>query len=212
MKHHLPVIESHAFEDDDFVGGDAAIDFVNTVTARDADPRDWLDGYPRLLEWAAKAELLPKERLRALARSAESDPSAARRALARAKELREALFEILAAIADERIPPKESLALLRSHWLEGAKAHEFRPTRGGVAAELAADATDLDLIAALVAWRMVEHVLPTPADRLKICQGPECSWLFMDSSKAGRRRWCDMADCGNAAKARRHYARERART
>ena len=37
------------------------------------------------------------------------------------------------------------------------------------------------------------------------------AWLFLDTSKAGRRRWCDMADCGNAAKSRRHYARGRRR-
>jgi predicted RNA-binding Zn ribbon-like protein len=29
-------------------------------------------------------------------------------------------------------------------------------------------------------------------------------WYFVDTSKAGRRRWCDMSTCGNAEKARRH--------
>ncbi|MGB6792588.1 MAG: CGNR zinc finger domain-containing protein [Pseudolabrys sp.] len=61
----------------------------------------------------------------------------------------------------------------------------------------------------MFAHRMVEHVLPLPMDRLRICQGPNCSWLFIDRSKAGRRRWCDMAVCGNAAKSRRFYARSR---
>jgi Conserved protein containing a Zn-ribbon-like motif, possibly RNA-binding len=51
--------------------------------------------------------------------------------------------------------------------------------------------------------------LPLPMDRLRICQGPNCSWLFIDRSKAGRRRWCDMAVCGNTAKSRRFYARSR---
>ena len=32
-----------------------------------------------------------------------------------------------------------------------------------------------------------------------------CLWLFVDASKSGTRRWCDMASCGNRAKARRHY-------
>jgi predicted RNA-binding Zn ribbon-like protein len=30
-------------------------------------------------------------------------------------------------------------------------------------------------------------------------------WLFIDASKNATRRWCDMASCGNRAKARRHY-------
>jgi len=37
----------------------------------------------------------------------------------------------------------------------------------------------------MVAYRMVEPVLTLTTDRLRICQGPNCSWLFIDSSKAG---------------------------
>jgi predicted RNA-binding Zn ribbon-like protein len=80
-----------------------------------------------------------------------------------------------------------------------------------VLVDLRNDALDLDLIASTVAYRMVQQVLPLPMDRLRICQGPNCSWVFIDSSKAGRRRWCDMAVCGNAAKSRRFYARSRQR-
>jgi hypothetical protein len=42
-------IESHEFAARDFIGGDAALDFINTVTGRDQQPRDWLDSYARLL-------------------------------------------------------------------------------------------------------------------------------------------------------------------
>jgi predicted RNA-binding Zn ribbon-like protein len=64
-------------------------------------------------------------------------------------------------------------------------------------------------------WRVAlsarELLLALPPGRLRICAGDECGWLFLDSSKAGRRRWCSMADCGNRAKARRHYARRHGR-
>jgi predicted RNA-binding Zn ribbon-like protein len=43
--------------------------------------------------------------------------------------------------------------------------------------------------------------------RLKIC--PNCQWLFIDRSKNRSRTWCDMAVCGNRAKARLHYAKKR---
>ncbi|WP_411035225.1 CGNR zinc finger domain-containing protein [Shinella sp. BYT-45] len=45
---------------------------------------------------------------------------------------------------------------------------------------------------------------PEP-ERLKIC--PNCGWLFLDRSRNRSRAWCDMAVCGNRAKARRHYRR-----
>ena len=46
--------------------------------------------------------------------------------------------------------------------------------------------------------------------RLKIC--PNCEWLFLDRSRNRSRAWCDMAVCGNRAKANRHYRRNREET
>ena len=43
--------------------------------------------------------------------------------------------------------------------------------------------------------------------RLKIC--PNCRWLFIDRSRNRSRTWCDMAVCGNRAKASRHYHRHK---
>ena len=202
-------IESHEFAARDFIGGDAALDFVNTVTGRDQTPRDWLDSYARLLEWAALVRLLPEKNLRALTKKMHNEPAAAARALTRAKELREELFALVSAVAAGNAPPKNALAALREHWLAGIESHELRFESGRVVADLRADATDFDLIAAMVAYRMVEHVMPQPVERLRVCGGTNCSWVFIDSSKAGRRRWCDMASCGNAAKAQRFYARSR---
>ena len=47
-------------------------------------------------------------------------------------------------------------------------------------------------------------------ERIKTCASDTCEWIFYDGSRTGRRRWCDMATCGNRAKAARHRARERA--
>jgi predicted RNA-binding Zn ribbon-like protein len=48
--------------------------------------------------------------------------------------------------------------------------------------------------------------------RLRRCPISEsgCGWLFLDQSRNGSRRWCRMADCGTAAKARRLTERRRA--
>jgi predicted RNA-binding Zn ribbon-like protein len=205
----LPVIEPHHFTAADYIAGEAALDFINTMTGRDEQPRDWLDSYARLLEWAGRAKLLPPKSLQALALSAARNPESAARALVKAKRLREALFEIASSIARRRSPSPDALELLRDHWLAGAEAHDFGMERGQLAAVLDPRADGLDLVSSMVAWRFVGQVLPQPSKKLKLCDGPDCSWLFLDTSKAGRRRWCDMADCGNAAKSRRHYARRR---
>ncbi|KQV63963.1 CGNR zinc finger domain-containing protein [Rhizobium sp. Root1220] len=48
--------------------------------------------------------------------------------------------------------------------------------------------------------------MPEP-ERMKICGN--CGWLFLDRSKNKSRTWCDMAVCGNRAKANRHYRRRK---
>ncbi len=45
--------------------------------------------------------------------------------------------------------------------------------------------------------------------RLKLCDADDCGWLFVDGSRNRSRRWCDMSDCGNRAKARRYRERQR---
>jgi predicted RNA-binding Zn ribbon-like protein len=209
MKVRLPVIEAHDFSDRDFVGGDAALDFVNTVTGRDELPRDWLDSYERMLDWATRAQLLPERNLKMLRKRARHSPAAAGSALAQAKVLRESLFALVSSLVTGSVPPKGALELLKRHWVAGTEAHELCLEDSSVVAKVRSDAADLDLVAALVAYRMIEHVLPAPTDRLRMCQGGNCSWVFFDSSKAGGRRWCDMAVCGNAAKSRRFYERSR---
>jgi len=46
---------------------------------------------------------------------------------------------------------------------------------------------------------------------IRECQGEDCGWLFLDTSRNRTRRWCDMRDCGNLAKVRRFRRRRRAK-
>lgn len=38
--------------------------------------------------------------------------------------------------------------------------------------------------------------------RLKACRSDSCRWAFIDTARNRSRQWCDMAVCGNRAKAR----------
>ena len=46
--------------------------------------------------------------------------------------------------------------------------------------------------------------------RVRRCADPRCARVFYDGTKNAARRWCDMATCGNRAKAARHRARLKA--
>jgi predicted RNA-binding Zn ribbon-like protein len=46
-------------------------------------------------------------------------------------------------------------------------------------------------------------------ERLKVCADHGCLWAFYDHSKNRSRSWCNMAVCGNRAKARHYRQRKR---
>jgi predicted RNA-binding Zn ribbon-like protein len=46
-------------------------------------------------------------------------------------------------------------------------------------------------------------------DRLKMCESPECHWVFFDRSKPANRRWCSSDRCGNRQKVRTYRGRHR---
>lgn len=46
--------------------------------------------------------------------------------------------------------------------------------------------------------------------RVRECAAPDCTFIYVDTSRNGSRRWCAMERCGARAKAHAYYARRRA--
>ena len=43
--------------------------------------------------------------------------------------------------------------------------------------------------------------------RIRECDADDCDMIYLDTSRAGNRRWCSMQRCGNRHKVRAHRAR-----
>lgn len=199
----------HRFSLRDLVGGHPALDFVNTVTSWGADPVDWLDSYGALLEWAVCASLLElpeRNRLRQLARRAPADAAAA---LERSRCLRGVLYLVLRGMIDKRA--KLPLEDLSAAWREAVLSARLVVGDEGLQLLCDADTSGFDLVSHRVALASVKLLESFPFARARICAGSNCGWVYIDRSKAGRRVWCDMRTCGNTAKSRRHYAKQRAK-
>jgi predicted RNA-binding Zn ribbon-like protein len=41
------------------------------------------------------------------------------------------------------------------------------------------------------------------AGQIRECPGDDCGWMYVDRSRNGLRRWCQMETCGNREKAKR---------
>jgi predicted RNA-binding Zn ribbon-like protein len=79
----------------------------------------------------------------------------------------------------------------------------------GFAWRFAHDERDLAPLLAPVVRAAAELLTSDELVRIRECGSDTCFWLFLDRSKNGTRRWGDMKVCGNRAKARRHYQREK---
>src|SRR5262245_36376455 len=110
-----------------YVGGDPAIDFVNTVGGwvertvsdeltgyRDLAIRDKLVSYADLLDWGAGAGLISPDESRRLAAAANRSPLAAEDVLDRALRLRRAIYRILMAQGRERATFSSDISTLNS--------------------------------------------------------------------------------------------------
>jgi predicted RNA-binding Zn ribbon-like protein len=192
----------------DLIGGDPAIDFVNTLGGPLEGPWDdeWLPGYGELVAWSRHAGLLgPPEGATLVARAA-ARPSEAAAAHGGTLALRAALYDILAALARREAPPAPAAAVVAHGHLQGL-AHARLDARGHRLEWTWAEA-DLRLPSWLVAAAAMDLLRSGRLARLKQCR--HCRWLFLDASKNRSRRWCSMAHCGTGAKVRRTRQRRHA--
>jgi predicted RNA-binding Zn ribbon-like protein len=200
----------HEFRPKDFVAGHVALDFANTVTARDTTPRDWLDGYARLLEWAGMAGIIGAAAAARLGAAAERAPREAAAALGRARRLREALHETCMAMLQKE-SADAAVAEIEAAWKRAAARAQMVMRERSLRLEPDPVASGLDLPLDLVVFAAVDLLGELDADRTRVCRGHDCGWLFIDTSKGGRRVWCDMGTCGNAAKGARFARAEKRR-
>jgi predicted RNA-binding Zn ribbon-like protein len=166
--------------------------------------------YADLVEWSIHVGTHTPDDAHALHTAARQTPTEAEQVLGRARELREALYRLFTAVASDAPPSSSDLALLNAA-LAAALPHRCLTVDGTAVTwrweELSATLESPLWPVALSA----AHLLTAPErSRIGLCAAERCGWLFLDTSKSGRRRWCSMESCGNRAKARRHYQRQRA--
>jgi len=149
-----------------------------------------------LAAWLAARELLRAR-----------ETAAGKRDVARAREVREALREVLLAHGSDEAPDPAAPAVLDAASRRADLGVRFTAD-GTAAVEPAARGVDgaLGRILAIVAAAMADGTWY----RMKACREDSCRWAFYDHTKNHSGRWCQMAECGNRAKARAYRRRHSA--
>ncbi len=193
----------------DFAGGQACLDFVNTWTTRGRTETEKLRRYEDLIAFARQAGYLSAPAAASLSRRARRRPAAAATALARIVEVREALYRLLVALGADRQADAADLERLNAVLPRALGSLRLAVEPCGWKWEWAASEAGWEAPLGPVLCSAVELLTAGDAARVRECASERCTWLFLDRSRNGSRRWCDMKTCGNRAKARRHYRRHR---
>lgn len=187
----------------DLCGGHLALDLANTVASRQTtNPIDHLLDYDDLVELARQSGVTSPARAARWRAWAKRKPAAAAAVHRRAVALREALYRVFAGVARDRRPDPDDLRIINRELLRLRLDRRFAWTWH--AGETAPDALLGTFVLAAVTL-----LASARCSQVRICDADDCVWVFLDSSKNGSRRWCDMKQCGNRQKARRYYRHHR---
>lgn len=178
-------------------GGRLCIDFVNSIHDRFAlAVEDYLATPERYAEWAVRAGALG---VGEEVRLPSSDVARAR-LMADIRTLRDALFRLLEARIDGVALPPDALRIANG-WLLRARKDQALASNGELVLRTSPDDAALPL--KRIALDLVDTLSGARAGdfRLARCVNQQsCGWLFADTSKNKRRRWCAMDTCGTASK------------
>jgi predicted RNA-binding Zn ribbon-like protein len=184
---------------------DACLDFINSLEfdGPDGAPIEHLPTVDETVAYFALRDLAHEPDLRAQARA--DGPAW----LDRVHGSRTAMREIWDAQVEGRAPSATAIALV-NEVLGHPTRLELRPAIAGVALghRHATDDPTGEALARVIE-PLIEAIETGETGRFRVCANDACRWVFEDTSRAGRRRWCDMASCGNRAKVRRYRTRQR---
>lgn len=188
-----------------FIGERLWLDFVNTDDSRRGVRLDRLTDIDAFLAWLQAAAVLDAERAAAIRRRAYQQPAGAAAALVDARRVRASL-RVLAerGVSSERVR-LEALAELNRVLGRSAGVRRVEPRPdGGFARSFVPVGDAFAGLIIPVVESAADALILGELSRVRRCGDPRCTRLFYDGSRNGRRRWCDMAGCGNRAKAARH--------
>jgi predicted RNA-binding Zn ribbon-like protein len=182
--------------------------FVNTLEYDRGHVREHLPTTETALAWLFDHTLLHREaRDELLARLADDEPAEVR-VLRRIGRVRSAIRELLVASVERRPPAEPALAevnrALRVHYVT-----YLVPAPDGLSLDHRHEGDPVEGALGRLAESVARELTQGRPERLRVCENPECRWIFVDTSHSGRRKWCDMRTCGNRVKVARHRQRRR---
>jgi predicted RNA-binding Zn ribbon-like protein len=191
------------------LGGRPCLDFANTLDWRGSDkPVEFLQTYQDLVAWSRRAGTISAKEANNLNQHSKKRPSKQTKVLSKAIELRETIYRIFSSLSEGKPAPNKDLTVFNKFLSQTMKNSQIVRAKDGYHWDSKGEMTKLGWILNPLIHSAADLLVSDELKRVKACGDPACGWLFLDTSRNKSRRWCDMSDCGNRAKANRFYKKK----
>ena len=192
------------------IGGRLCLDFANTVGGRSGSEiiHEKINTYDDLLVWSVRVGALQKKDADKIAKFSKKMSEKAEDVYKRSIQFREAMYRIFRAAIEQESPKRGDLEILNEEIRKARENEILERTKDSYRMVPKSTDNTLDAMFWPVAISAAELLTEGDLKRIRQCDGENCTWLFVDTSKNNSRQWCDMGDCGNRAKVRRFRSRK----
>ncbi len=193
----------------ELIAGSLCLDFINTLDDRfSSESKELLKSYIDLARFGEDSGILTDRQVDRLYAKSMQSREAAEESLAAAIQLREAVYEVFWSLIRKKPLPRGALYVVNQYAQEAAR--HMNLVAGEKGFEWRFDESEnFDAAWWPIARSAVDLLASDQLPFVRACASKTCEWLFLDESKNHRRRWCDMTKCGNRAKVRNFYTRQR---
>jgi predicted RNA-binding Zn ribbon-like protein len=181
------------------IGGNLSLDFANA--------KDKLENFDDILAFALNAGIFNEAEAKRLRQNSTKKVAEISAVFNRAVLLNEAIRNICLAIINQSAPSFSAIETLNREISRARDFEMFVYAEKKFRREWQKTENSFDSLLWEISMAAKELLLEGDYARLRECCGDGCGWLFLDTSKNGRRTWCDMKTCGNVAKVRRFRAK-----
>ncbi|MGN1285840.1 MAG: CGNR zinc finger domain-containing protein [Bradyrhizobium sp.] len=194
-----------------FIADSLGLDFINSIATPVDTPVDWIADGDGLLRWLAQAKLVPSDVLDAF--KARAKPGELDDVAGQARDLREWFRGFVRKHMGKPLSPRalkelEPLnRLLESDQAFSRIVPHRHDDHDGFALERTRRWRSAETLLLPIGEAMARVVCEESFSDIKACEGPACTLMFADHTRARARRWCSMAICGNRAKQAAHRSR-----
>lgn len=198
MSHNQPAI---------FVADTLGLDFLNSIATPVDTPVDWIADGDGLLNWLKQAQLVPDDALKNI--RAKALPGELDNVADQARSLREWFRAFVQKHKGAHLTSRalDELGPLNRLLERDETFIRIESGSSGLALQTARKWRSPESLLLPIGEALARFVCTEDFSNVKACEGPVCTLLFADHTRAHSRRWCSMAMCGNRAKQAAHRHR-----